>query len=105
MNDLAHSRCLNHPERAAMARCPRCRHFFCRECITEHADQVICAACLKTRIDNSQPRGKISLKSLSTVLAAFAGFIFLWFLFYLLGHLLLNMPTVFHEVTMLENLQ
>ncbi len=105
MTELAHSRCLNHPERASMARCPRCRHFFCRECITEHADQVICAACLRSGIDNAQPRRRINLKLLSTALAAFAGFVFLWFLFYMLGHLLLTMPDVFHEGNMLGNLQ
>ena len=33
--------------REAVARCPECTQFFCRECITEHDDRVLCSACLK----------------------------------------------------------
>ena len=44
---LAHQRCFNHATREAVARCPECHHFFCRECITEHDDRVLCTGCLK----------------------------------------------------------
>jgi hypothetical protein len=47
MSALVHQRCFNHATREAVARCPQCSQFFCRECITEHDDRVICAACLK----------------------------------------------------------
>ena len=30
-----------------VARCPSCGNFFCRECITEHDELILCAACLK----------------------------------------------------------
>jgi hypothetical protein len=46
MTAVAHQRCLHHHEREAVARCPECGHYFCRECITEHDERVICASCL-----------------------------------------------------------
>src|SRR2546429_9979935 len=45
-SNLIHQRCFNHALREAAARCPECGHFYCRECITEHEDRVICANCL-----------------------------------------------------------
>ena len=97
MTTLAHSRCLNHPDRPARARCPRCRRFFCGECITEHADQVICAHCLTLRDTPERAARRSVFRPLPGLLAAGAGFLLLWFLFYLLGHLLLVTPASFHE--------
>ena len=47
MAALLANRCLHHPVREAVARCPECGQFFCRECITEHEDRVVCSSCLK----------------------------------------------------------
>ena len=44
--NLSQQRCFNHTSREAVARCPECGRFFCRECITEHDDRVLCAVCL-----------------------------------------------------------
>ena len=55
MTALAHQRCFNHALREAAARCPGCGNFFCRECVTEHDDRVLCAACLET----GKTKGKI----------------------------------------------
>ena len=46
MAAVALQRCLHHGEREAIARCPECGSFFCRECITEHDERVLCASCL-----------------------------------------------------------
>ena len=46
MAALIHQRCFNHALREAAARCPECGHFYCRECITEHEERLICATCL-----------------------------------------------------------
>src|SRR5580658_7631208 len=35
---LLDQRCFNHDLREAVAQCPSCKRFFCRECVTEHAD-------------------------------------------------------------------
>ena len=42
---ISQARCGNHAGREAVARCPECRGFFCRECITEHEGRLICAQC------------------------------------------------------------
>jgi hypothetical protein len=47
MAALARQRCLHHSSREAIARCLDCRQFFCRECITEHDERLVCASCLK----------------------------------------------------------
>ena len=49
MSALAHQRCFHHSLREAVARCPECRQFYCRECVTEHDDRMFCAACLRKR--------------------------------------------------------
>ncbi len=99
MRDLALQRCLNHAEREAVALCPQCRHYFCRECITEHEDRVLCAACLRklARVPLLQRRGFASARRL---LECLLGLAMVWFFFYLLGECLLALPTPFHEGTL-----
>ena len=46
MSSLIHRRCLHHPAREAVALCPECRRFYCRECVTEHTGRMICAGCV-----------------------------------------------------------
>lgn len=43
---IAHQRCWNHAAREASCRCPACKHFFCRECVTEHDTRLLCASCV-----------------------------------------------------------
>lgn len=43
---LRHNRCQFHPEREAVARCPRCGRHFCAECVTEQAGVMRCGPCL-----------------------------------------------------------
>ncbi len=104
MPGIALQRCLNHAEREAVARCPSCGQFYCRECITEHDDKVICAACL-IKIKREPQRRRRSLAGLLRVAAAGAGLIMAWFFFYLLGTSLLAIPTSFHEGTVWQTAQ
>jgi len=99
MNGLTHQRCLNHSVREAVARCPECGHFFCRECITEHDDRVICTACLKklTKVPLTQRRG---FASVLRVAQCGLGILLAWFFFYLLGESLVSLPNSFHEGTL-----
>ena len=96
---LAHQRCFNHAEREAVALCPACTHFFCRECITEHDDRVICAACLKklARTPLLQRRGFASAVRVAQCLL---GLLAAWFFFYLAGETLASLPNSFHEGTL-----
>jgi hypothetical protein len=95
---VAHQRCFNHADREAVARCPGCRQFFCRECITEHDDQVICANCLRklARVSLLKRRGWVNTFAVGRCLL---GLLMAWFFFYLAGVSLLSLPTFFHEGT------
>jgi hypothetical protein len=101
MQKLAHQRCFNHAEREAVARCPECARFYCRECVAEHEDRVLCAACLRklARVPLLQRRGfagavRIAQCALGVVVA--------WFFFYLVAESLLALPNSFHEGTLWE---
>jgi hypothetical protein len=99
MPDITHQRCHNHMQREAVARCPECARFFCRECITEHADIVICAACLRNQI---KPLGSSTNRfgGLLRLGHFFLGFLTLYILFYYFAQILLAIPADFHEGTL-----
>ena len=97
--NLHQQHCLNHELREAVARCPQCAQFYCRECITEHDDQIICAACLRRSF---QP-ATADRRSLATLthgaalaVSLFAG----WLAFYWIGRVLLSIPSSFHDGTL-----
>ena len=75
------------------------RRFFCRECITEHEDKVLCAACLRRLIE---PSGKTSdrLGGLFQLGHFLLGILILYVLFYYFAQVLLALPSDFHEGTL-----
>jgi hypothetical protein len=99
MSNLLHQRCFNHAAREAVARCPDCRQFFCRECITEHDDRVICSACLKKLARVPLTRRPLFIRILRVVQCVWA-FVLCWFFFFLIGACLLKIPASFHEGTL-----
>ena len=105
---LTLQRCLHHPAREAVARCPECTGFFCRECITEHEDRVICAECL-AKIAQAGVRQKKShrlpLAGAGMLAQMAAGTLMAWFAFYLLGRMLLSLPSAFHTDTLWEAME
>jgi hypothetical protein len=98
MRSLSHQRCFNHASREAAARCPECAQFYCRECITEHDDRVICAACLRKlpKISLTPRGGFISLLRAAQV---GLGVVVVWMFFHFLGEMLLSIPSSFHDGT------
>lgn len=92
---LTEQRCLNHALREAVALCPICHRFFCRECITEHDDRFICAGCLTKQLATARTRTRggiiVALGQCSL------GLLLAWFFFYLIGQGLLSIPSTFHE--------
>lgn len=96
---LAAQRCHYHPVREAVARCPECKRFFCRECITEHDDRVICASCLQ-KLAGEKKVARKRFGGAKRFFAGAAGIIVAWIFFYSMGRLLLLVPTTFHEGTM-----
>jgi len=99
MTSLAHQRCFNHAVREAVARCPECGRFFCRECITEHEDRVICAVCLRRQAPPPLTRRGWFVGVVcggQMVVAVFVA----WLFFRLAGEALLLLPSSFHEGTL-----
>lgn len=96
---ISRQRCFRHGDREAAARCPECGRFFCRECITEHEDRVLCVACLESRT----ARDAVSSQRFSgfkRIAQGAAGVFLTWLFFYYLGRILLLLPTAFHEGTL-----
>ena len=96
MTTLASQRCWNHAAREAVARCPECTHFFCRECITEHDDRIICASCLK-KLAAAPARPALPRWNLWPASQIAAGLAVAWVLFYLTGLGLLAIPAEYHD--------
>lgn len=96
---LVRSRCFNHARREAVARCPECQRYFCRECVTEHDARVICATCLTQLAGLRGKRRELTLKLVSRAVLSCTALLFTWLSFYLLGRGLLMVPSSFHEGT------
>ena len=100
MTQLHHRLCLNHDTREAVARCPACGHFYCRECIAEHDDRVICAACLRKMFRPTENKRGALAASLARLMALGLSLIIGWLSFYAVGKILLSIPTRFHDGTL-----
>jgi hypothetical protein len=89
--ELTFQRCLIHADRQAIARCPGCANYFCRECITEHEGKFLCSTCLL--------RETVPIESIYRTAGWFKSAIFMviglsvaWSFFYLIGRLLILIP-------------
>ncbi len=94
--DLASRRCTNHWQREAVARCPECARFFCRECVTEHDDRILCASCLKKQGEVAT-RNTVRIGFIFRAAQMLVGIFLVWIFFYYVGQALLLMPDSFHE--------
>ena len=89
--NLAARRCLVHPDREAVARCPSCRQFYCRECVVEHDTRFLCAACLQKSIEAGTNRRSIGVDWLSP-LRLLLGFAGAYLSLYVIERILLLIP-------------
>src|SRR2546430_2101954 len=80
MSVFSEQRCFNHAVREAVAPCPQCRRFYCRECITEHEDRVLCAACLKG-LAQTQIQGRRRLHGIVRLVQVVTGLFIAWMFF------------------------
>jgi hypothetical protein len=103
MSPLVHQRCVVHAEREAAARCPACRQFYCRECVTEHEGRQLCAGCLRKRTVVPERKGWRFARLLLPIHLTL-GLGLTWMVFYFLGWILLQTPTEWHEGRAAENL-
>lgn len=94
---LLQQRCFNHVIREAAVCCPECKRFFCRECVTEHAGRMLCAACLirASRSKTEKTRARLRVVVLRPAQLAISFFL-LWLVFYSVGQGLLRIPDMFH---------
>lgn len=99
MSQLIHQVCLHHASREAVARCPQCSQFFCRECITEHDDRIICAACLRKILHPVETKRR-SFAGLGRAVMFGCGMLTAWTAFYWVGRILLTIPAAFHDGTL-----
>jgi hypothetical protein len=95
MSSLAQKKCFNHAQREAVARCPGCKRDFCRECVSEHDNKLLCTSCLSA-IDAPQESARRTFSFLIPAAQLFIGLFILWISFYVLGNVLLFIPTDFH---------
>lgn len=98
MSGLVNQRCFNHAAREAVARCPECRRFFCRECVTEHDDRILCTSCLKSQAKKPSAKRR-TLATFVRCAQCAAGLLIAWFFFFLIGKSLVQLPDDFHEGT------
>src|SRR5438128_12432570 len=96
---LLAQRCLHHPLREAVARCPECGQFYCRECITEHDDRVVCSSCLKRLTVKTETKRR-SFAPVWRVSAAAVGVLIAWLFFVVFGRILADLPSSVHAHTL-----
>jgi len=87
-------RCAHHSFREAVAQCPSCKRYFCRECVTEHEGRLICVNCVGalTREERQTERASRA----GWTVAALGGILIAWLVFYYLGLTLARIPSQFH---------
>ena len=99
MSRILYQRCFNHHVREAVARCPGCARFFCRECVTEHENRLLCAVCLgKVAVSPAQAQRPSTV--FVRVFQISLGFLVAWFFFFALGQILLLIPESYHDASM-----
>lgn len=99
---LGHQSCVHHAAREAVARCPECGRFFCRECIVEHEYRMICAGCLAALAgegDRASRPGRRWWRLLPVfpVIQAGAGILVAWLVCYFAAQMLIDLPSDFHD--------
>ncbi len=101
---LAKSTCNLHHERAASARCPSCKLFFCAECITEHDGKLTCAECLRKNQSPPEPAAKKwDAIQLMPVFHFMIAVFVTWSAFYFIAQVLMEIPDSFHDGTIWQS--
>lgn len=94
---LTRRRCRRHATREAAARCPVCRRYFCRECVTEHQDLALCVDCLAERVKSQRPGGSWRRDFILRPLATLLAMVVAWLFFVLIGWATMEIPGDFHS--------
>jgi uncharacterized paraquat-inducible protein A len=103
MTAITDQHCYHHHQREAVVRCPECRRYYCRECVTEHDDRMLCSSCLARLTRRRRKPDRNWVQGLMLAGQGMLGFLLLWYAFYLVGLMLLSIPHAFHEGTVWES--
>ena len=95
MSTIQLTRCFNHHHREASAKCPACSKFYCRECVTEHDEKILCTSCLRQAVQTPFPKKKDRSDWLILILFP-CSFVILWYLFFLVGRIMAAVPNRLH---------
>jgi hypothetical protein len=101
--NLTLQRCLIHVDREAVARCPACRNYFCRECVTEHKRKFLCSNCLQSVVASVKPARR-NAERFMLVIRMTIGMAIAWLFFYVIGQLLMLIPPNLHDGSYLRHL-
>jgi len=82
--------CWNHPERGAVCRCPLCHRPFCRECVSEHDSQLLCATCIKSSALPPEQKRTRRAARLLVPAVALASTLLAWAFFFSLGQIIME---------------
>jgi len=98
MTSVALQRCWNHHTREAIARCPECSRSYCRECVVEHEDRIICSGCLAKLTAEKEKTSSTTwtFRPLLRFCATLMGILVAWLLYFSLGRVLLSVPDEWH---------
>ncbi|WP_438479662.1 rhomboid family protein [Oleiharenicola lentus] len=104
MSVVAGRKCVQHPAREAVARCPSCAGNFCAECVVEHDGRLLCVRCLeREKIIAAPARSQLWPRVRGGVSTA-ASVILLWALFYFMGSTIRLIPSRVHDGTVWRTL-
>lgn len=95
-NTLRKRKCANHESREAVARCPECRKDFCRECITEHKNKMLCTNCLR-EITQKKDARKRKMEIVFAMFLFFIGMLISYYFFFGLASIFSEIPDQFHN--------
>jgi hypothetical protein len=95
-SSFASRRCRNHIDRQAACRCPGCGFDFCRECVTEHDERLLCSRCVAGL--NFPATRASRTKSIKAIAQCVVGIAAAWIFFFLAGELTSIIVSPSHEV-------
>ncbi|MBN1983776.1 MAG: hypothetical protein JW795_19735 [Chitinivibrionales bacterium] len=98
MPNLGKVRCTNHTEREAVARCLSCGNFFCRECVTEHDGQLMCAGCIRSGPSNATIHKNRFGALMGYGFYCSIALCLTWLFFFSIGSALLRLPSSFQTM-------
>lgn len=82
-----------------MARCTSCGRHYCRECVAEHDNRMICGACLRRGVPAARTGGRAWFAALGRFAQTLAAIFVAWAVFYSFGRWLLRNTDSMHENT------